>query len=78
MPASMGPTPHAGVRHAPCRLFLAAARPPALLWAMLLAGGVIMGLALGVRHVQGLFLLPVSMDRAGRAKPSPWPWRCRT
>ena len=36
---------------------------PALLWAMVLAGGVIMGLALGVRHVQGLFLLPVSMDR---------------
>lgn len=36
---------------------------PALPWVMVLAGGVIMGLALGVRHVQGLFLLPVSMDR---------------
>ena len=30
---------------------------------LVLAGGVIMGLALGVRHVQGLFLLPVTMDR---------------
>lgn len=30
---------------------------------LVLAGGIIMGLALGVRHVQGLFLLPVSMDR---------------
>ena len=27
------------------------------------AGGVVMGLALGVRHVQGLFLLPVVTDR---------------
>lgn len=33
------------------------------LWLLVLAGGVIMGLALGVRHVQGLFLLPVTMDR---------------
>ncbi|QQB38081.1 MFS transporter [Achromobacter deleyi] len=30
---------------------------------MVLAGGIVMGLALGVRHVQGLFLLPVTMDR---------------
>lgn len=30
---------------------------------LVLAGGVVMGLALGVRHVQGLFLLPVTMDR---------------
>ena len=78
MPASMGAdaTPESAMPLA------ASSSPPrvtpALLWAMLLAGGVIMGLALGVRHVQGLFLLPVSMDRAGRAKPSPWPWRCRT
>ena len=28
-----------------------------------LAGGIVMGLALGVRHVQGLFLLPVVTDR---------------
>jgi MFS family permease len=27
------------------------------------AGGIVMGLALGVRHVQGLFLLPVVSDR---------------
>ncbi|MGV6875574.1 MFS transporter [Pseudochelatococcus sp. B33] len=33
------------------------------LWVPVLAGGVIMGLALGVRHVQGLFLLPVTLDR---------------
>jgi len=33
------------------------------LWLPILAGGLIMGLALGVRHVQGLFLLPVTMDR---------------
>ncbi len=33
------------------------------LWIPILAGGLIMGLALGVRHVQGLFLLPVTMDR---------------
>lgn len=30
---------------------------------MVLAGGIVMGLALGVRHVQGLFLLPITMDR---------------
>lgn len=33
------------------------------LWLLVLAGGVVMGLALGARHVQGLFLLPVTMDR---------------
>ncbi|MDH0683629.1 MULTISPECIES: MFS transporter [Achromobacter] len=33
------------------------------LWLLVLAGGGVMGLALGVRHVQGLFLLPVTMDR---------------
>lgn len=36
---------------------------PSRLWLLVLAGGVVMGLALGVRHVQGLFLLPVTMDR---------------
>lgn len=36
---------------------------PSQLWLLVLAGGVVMGLALGVRHVQGLFLLPVTMDR---------------
>ncbi len=30
---------------------------------LVVVGGIIMGLALGVRHVQGLFLLPVTMDR---------------
>lgn len=33
------------------------------LWLLVLAGSVVMGLALGVRHVQGLFLLPITMDR---------------
>jgi len=32
-------------------------------WLLVVAGGVVMGLALGVRHVQGLFLLPVVTDR---------------
>jgi len=31
-------------------------------WALVLAGGIVMGVALGVRHVQGLFLLPVSLE----------------
>lgn len=31
--------------------------------AAVLCGGVIMGLALGARHVQGLFLLPMTMER---------------
>ncbi|WP_247658051.1 MFS transporter [Aquabacter sp. L1I39] len=35
----------------------------AALWVPVIAGGLIMGLALGVRHVQGLFLLPVTLDR---------------
>lgn len=29
---------------------------------LIIAGGIIMGLALGIRHVQGLFLIPVTMD----------------
>lgn len=32
-------------------------------WVLVTAGGIVMGLALGVRHVQGLFLLPVVTDR---------------
>ena len=32
-------------------------------WVVVLAAGVVMGLALGVRHVQGLFLLPVTLER---------------
>ncbi|MCY1212463.1 oxalate/formate antiporter family transporter [compost metagenome] len=32
-------------------------------WALVLAGGLLMGLALGVRHVQGLFLLPIIGER---------------
>ncbi len=31
--------------------------------AMVICGGVIMGLSLGVRHVQGLFMLPMTGDR---------------
>lgn len=33
-----------------------------LLWAIV-SGGIIMGLALGARHVQGLFLVPMTLDR---------------
>src|SRR5690606_7030394 len=33
-----------------------------LLW-IVLCGGVIMGVSLGARHVQGLFLLPMTADR---------------
>lgn len=33
------------------------------LWTVVLAAGVVMGLALGARHVQGLFLLPVTTGR---------------
>ncbi len=32
-------------------------------WVLVLMGGLVMGLSLGVRHVQGLFMLPISMDR---------------
>jgi MFS family permease len=32
-------------------------------WLLVLAGGVIMGAALGIRNVQGLYLLPVTLDR---------------
>lgn len=31
-------------------------------WPVVIAGGVVMGAALGVRHVQGLFLIPVTID----------------
>jgi MFS family permease len=34
----------------------------AVLWAVV-CGGAIMGLALGIRHVQGLFLLPMTLER---------------
>ncbi|PVY71038.1 nitrate/nitrite transporter NarK [Cupriavidus alkaliphilus] len=33
------------------------------LWVLVLAGGVLMGMALGVRHVQGLFMLPIIAER---------------
>lgn len=32
-------------------------------WLVVIAGGLVMGLALGVRHAQGIFLLPVTLDR---------------
>lgn len=32
-------------------------------WLLVAAGGIVMGAALGVRNVQGLFLLPVTLDR---------------
>jgi MFS family permease len=36
-----------------------AARP----WKLVVAGGLVMGLALGIRHAQGLFLVPVTLER---------------
>jgi MFS family permease len=35
----------------------------------ILAGGALMGLALGIRHVQGLFMLPMSLDRGWPREP---------
>jgi len=32
------------------------------LWPIVVGGGLIMGLALGVRHAQGIFLIPITMD----------------
>ena len=32
-------------------------------WLLVTAGGLVMGAALGVRNVQGLFLLPITLDR---------------
>lgn len=37
--------------------------PTASPLALVLAGGLILGLALGARHVQGLFLLPMTLER---------------
>jgi MFS family permease len=33
------------------------------LWLPILCAGLVMGLALGIRHVQGLFMLPMTLDR---------------
>lgn len=32
-------------------------------WLLVLAGGIVMGAAFGIRNVQGLYLLPVTFDR---------------
>lgn len=32
-------------------------------WLAVIAGGLVMGLALGVRHAQGIFLVPVTLDQ---------------
>lgn len=40
--------------------------PPSTLrhaWSLVIAAGTVMGLALGIRHAQGLFLQPISLDR---------------
>ena len=41
-------------------------------------GGLIMGAALGIRHVQGLFLAPVSLDHGWSREAFGPPSRCRT
>ena len=37
--------------------------PARALWLAILAGGLVMGLALGIRHSQGIFLLPITQDQ---------------
>ena len=32
-------------------------------WVILLCGGLVLGLAMGTRHIQGLFMLPMLLDR---------------
>lgn len=32
-------------------------------WLLVLAGGAIIGMAMGIRHAQGIFLLPITLDR---------------
>jgi len=32
-------------------------------WLIVICGGLIMGLALGVRHTQGIFLMPITLDK---------------
>ena len=31
-------------------------------WVIVIAGGLVMGLAMGVRHAQGIFLMPITLD----------------
>ena len=38
---------------------------PVSRWRIVLAGGVLMGLSLGIRHTQGLFMQPVSASQGG-------------
>lgn len=38
--------------------------PSQMAWSLLLSAGAVLGLALGARHVQGLFMLPMLSDRA--------------
>lgn len=33
------------------------------IWTIVVAGGLIVGLTVGVRHAQGIFLLPISLER---------------
>lgn len=33
------------------------------LWLLIIAGGAIIGMAMGIRHAQGIFLLPITLDR---------------
>ncbi|MGV2861222.1 hypothetical protein [Achromobacter sp. AGC39] len=47
---------------------------PARLWLLVLAGGIIMGLALDVRYVQGLFLLPRRHPAKHSAMTDREPW----
>ncbi len=69
MEGIQGLPPTDSMTNAPRSHTRAASQPaaPAPWWRdtvfLLLAGGLVMGLALGARHVQGLFLLPIIGDR---------------
>ncbi len=50
----------------------ASRRPPTLsMGQVLVCGAMIVTLSMGIRHGFGLWLQPITQDRAGRARPSP-------
>src|SRR5690606_32835497 len=62
VPASMAPSP-ASAPDSPASCDPARPRWLGNAWLIVLAAGVVMGMALGARHVQGLFLLPMTGAR---------------
>jgi hypothetical protein len=45
---------------------------------LLLAGGLIVSLAMGIRHGFGFFMPPMMRPLAGRVKALPLHWACKT